>query len=239
MKHWWFRARKHLVAGYIERLHLPANATILDLGCGTGGTTSFLGKYGNVTGLDMSDQALGAARTRHQGIRFVQGDINKVDESFAPGLFDLITLFNVLCHEWVIDESDVLCRIVRLLRAGGYLLLTEPAFGFLQRRHDRIAMGDTRFTLGQIRMLLSRVGLDCVAGQYFNLLSFPLCLLSAWCERTRPGDEHQGIAELKLPPPMINALLATYFRFEACAARILHIPFGVTLLAVGRKSGKN
>ena len=40
--HWWFRARRRILASVMESLPLPENAEIADFGCGTGGMMSSL-----------------------------------------------------------------------------------------------------------------------------------------------------------------------------------------------------
>ena len=57
-RHWWNQSRLGIAAYYVKKMNLPPGATIVDVGCGTGGTTRFLEQYGHVKGVDRSDFAL-------------------------------------------------------------------------------------------------------------------------------------------------------------------------------------
>ncbi len=35
-EHWWFVARRNIIGALLRRLRLPAQAEILEVGCGTG-----------------------------------------------------------------------------------------------------------------------------------------------------------------------------------------------------------
>jgi polyprenyldihydroxybenzoate methyltransferase/3-demethylubiquinol 3-O-methyltransferase len=68
---------------------------IADVGCGVGVMTAYLRRFGTVTGVDFSGQAIAAARRLVPGVTFVAGSL----ESLPPTQrFDLITLFDVLEH---------------------------------------------------------------------------------------------------------------------------------------------
>ena len=48
-EHWWFAARREIIAGLIERQGgLGPDARILEVGCGTGSNLALLQRYGEV-----------------------------------------------------------------------------------------------------------------------------------------------------------------------------------------------
>ena len=61
--HWWFVARRKILDKLIATLPLPANAQILEAGCGTGGNLAMLAKYGQVYAMEANVQALELAAT--------------------------------------------------------------------------------------------------------------------------------------------------------------------------------
>ena len=59
--YWWHQARQTIFRRILRR-YAPANARILDVGCGTGATTNNLSDFGSVVGIDIGDTALRYAR---------------------------------------------------------------------------------------------------------------------------------------------------------------------------------
>lgn len=76
---------------------LPANALVLDAGCGTGRLTKRLIARGfNVIGMDYSEQMLEKARASVPGVKFLKMDIRELE--FNDGTFDGVINFGVLPH---------------------------------------------------------------------------------------------------------------------------------------------
>ena len=236
-RHWWFFNRWALVERFLGRMSLQASSRILDVGCGTGGTTAWLARWGRVTGIDASRDALAFARRRDSSARLVLGDATRLQRRFRPGSFDLVTFFNVLYHRWIPDDEALLRQVHALLKPGGRVLLTEPAFRGLWRRHDSVDMGKTRYTLGEMKCLLSAAGFVYDGGCYFNVVSFIPAWTLALKEKILPAGGSKEVGELAVPPWPVNEFMMLYGRIEAGLQPLLRLPFGVTLLAVGRKAG--
>ena len=238
-RHWWHRSRLALAARYVDRMGLVERARILDVGCGTGGTTRFLLHYGAVVGIDRSELSLEHARRKAPEAALVQADANRLGALFAPASFDLITFFNVLYHQWMRDDQAILDGAARLLRPGGHLLLTEPAFDILMRQHDRLDMGKRRYRLRDFRRYFDTAGLRFQGGQYFNALAVPACVALALLDRLRLSDSEddaERAGEMAVPAAPLNKAVSRYMRVESRLLGALSIPVGVTLLAVARKS---
>jgi SAM-dependent methyltransferase len=237
-RHWWHRSREGLAAHYIRRMALPASAAILDVGCGTGGTTRFLQRFGRVTGVDLSPLAVQHARAKAPQATIVEGDANDLGQRFARASFDLVTLFNVLYHRWVRNDADMLRQIHALLRPGGWLLITDAAHRILMRAHDALGMGKTRYALADFRQYFRETGFHYIRGQYFNAPALPICLLLALKHKwfgSRASQAGDQIAELNVPPAFINRTMLLYMSVENWLFSRLPLSVGVTLLVVGRK----
>eukprot|EP01041_Mallomonas_annulata_P035498 gene35498-58464_t len=63
--HWWYAARRQILAAEIRRLPLPIGARILEVGCGAGGNLDLLAAFGDVQGVepDPDSRAYAAARS--------------------------------------------------------------------------------------------------------------------------------------------------------------------------------
>ena len=76
-RHWWFLGRRKLYGALLrdvltrDRGAPPADLTVLDVGCGTGGFLGELGRLGRVVGLEMESAAI--EHCRGQGFTDTQG----------------------------------------------------------------------------------------------------------------------------------------------------------------------
>lgn len=107
---------------------LPAQARVLDAGCGTGLLTLALLKVVDqplrITAIDLSSSSLATARRavsensgRTQSVRFAQANLLQLP--FADDSFDLIMTSGVLEY---VPLSAGFSELARVIRPGGYML---------------------------------------------------------------------------------------------------------------------
>jgi cyclopropane fatty-acyl-phospholipid synthase-like methyltransferase len=101
---------------------LEPSARVLDLGCGNGlPATKLLVESGfQVVGLDFSETQIERARQLVAEASFIHADMATWD--CAPGSFDAVVSFYALIHVPLGDQRDLLPRIRRWLRPGGYFM---------------------------------------------------------------------------------------------------------------------
>jgi ubiquinone/menaquinone biosynthesis C-methylase UbiE len=103
-----------------------APAEVVDLGCGTGSLSVLLGAEGyRVRGIDLAEEMVAAAqnkaRTAGVAAQFERGDA--ADPPYPAESCDVVLARHVL---WALPSpEEALQRWVRLLRAGGRLVLIE------------------------------------------------------------------------------------------------------------------
>jgi SAM-dependent methyltransferase len=242
-EHWWFAARRRLLHGLLSaEPPPPSGGRALDVGCGSGGNLDLLARHcAHVVGLDLSPLALRLARQKRPRALLVQGDANRMADLFSPESHDLIALLNVLYHRWVTSESEVLDQAADLLRPGGRLLITEPAFRVLFRWHDRVDWGRKRYRLSELRRLVAGAGLRVVRSSYFNSIAFLPALAVALLDRATgrldrsPGGDGE-VGEIRIPHPALNRALATLLTLEARWIRTVGaLPVGVGAVLLARK----
>lgn len=109
-------------AALIERISslLPAGASIIDLGCGTGVPTArILTESGHrVVGVDISEGMLKLAREQVPAAEFVHADFKELPDDF--GSFEAATAFFSLLMLSKADIEKTLDKVAGWVKPGGY-----------------------------------------------------------------------------------------------------------------------
>jgi SAM-dependent methyltransferase len=227
--HWWFRGMRRLTAALLdEHLAGQPDGRVLDAGCGTGGTTAWLRRYGEVVGVDLAAEAAPywpAAGLRHMA----RGSVAALP--FRAASFSLVTCFDVLYHRQVVDEGAALAEFWRVLRPGGLLLLRVPAYDWLQGGHDVAVHTRHRYTRAEVIAAVRQAGFGVETATYGNCFLFPLALAKRVSERWRGASQE----EMAVPPAPANAALLSVFGLEAHVAPHWSLPFGLSVWVLARK----
>jgi SAM-dependent methyltransferase len=243
-QHWWYTGmRRVALAVLTAELDGQPDLTILDAGCGTGGTTIELRRFGHVVGVDLAWEALEPARGR--GLRqLAQGSVERLP--FQDASFDVATSFEVVYHLGVTNDAAALREIRRVLRPGGVLLLRVPAHDWLRGEHDRLVHTRHRYSRSEVAQKLAAAGFEVEQLSWANTVLFPPavakrllegCALRVARFALRSPDSASSDAEPDLwqPPPLVNAALEGAVAVEsALIPRKVPLPFGLSVLAVAR-----
>jgi SAM-dependent methyltransferase len=228
-EHWWFVARRRILASVLAPLVKPLRSPcILEAGCGTGGNLAMLRQFGEVHAFEPDKQArLHASET--SGLNVLSGDLPS-GIPYPSGCFDVIVALDVLEH--VEHDEESLTALRERLRPGGAMVVTVPAFPFLWSRHDDIHHHFRRYRECELRGKFERAGFEIVRMTYFNTLLFPLIaalrLIKKMGGSAGSDDEH-------MPGRLTNVVLRAVFSSERWLVRATSLPFGVSLLAVARR----
>lgn len=232
-EHWWFTARREIVGHMIRRLSLPAHASILEIGSGTGGNLHMLSSFGEVSAMEMNTTAIAMAVRKH-GDRFdIRAGSCPGNIPFDTERFDLICLFDVLEH--IEEDVATLVAIRRLLADGGKVFLTVPAYPWMWSGHDAFVHHKRRYSLQELRSKVVAAGFHVRRLSFFNTLLFPLVAGARLVGKLLGRDVVSGTA---VPSAPVNRLLNMVFRFERHLLGRHDLPFGVSLLAVLELKGE-
>lgn len=228
--HWFFVARRRILFRLLDDLlEGQDHPAILDMGCGTGCTVGFLEQYGTVTALDVSMQAI--QYCREQGLsRLCQADGSCLP--FASESFDLVTALDLLEH--LDDETEGLRELSRVLRSGGRVLLSVPAFMFLWSDFDRFSGHRRRYSKEELKCKVEQAGFEVTKLSYFNTILFPI----VWGVRVVKnllGSRKSSSSDLEMPSKGLNRLLIHLFALESGLIARSDLPFGVSLLCIAGK----
>ncbi|MFJ1735079.1 class I SAM-dependent methyltransferase [Streptomyces sp. NPDC088254] len=108
---------------------------VVDLGCGPGRVTRYLGSLGLVvSGVDLSEGMLAVARRENPGIAFELGSMT--DLPHEDGSVDGVVSWYSSIHTPEPELPALFAEFLRVLRPGGHLLLAFQAGDEVQR-HDQ------------------------------------------------------------------------------------------------------
>jgi SAM-dependent methyltransferase len=227
--HWWYRGRRRVLRAELERLPLAPGSRLLDAGCGSGRTLDELARYGRVSGVDLSPEAVGLARRRgHDDVQ-----VAYVEElPFADATFDVVTCLDVVEH--TPDDRATLAELRRVTRPGGLLLVTVPAYQALWSWHDEVNLHFRRYDRSSLRAAAREAGWSVVADTHFNSVLLGPAAAVRLAQRRRPP---QGQSDLALTPSRLNDVLELPLRLESrLVAAGTRLPAGLSLLMVLRRA---
>jgi SAM-dependent methyltransferase len=228
-RHWWYRGRRRVIERTIDRLGLPPRPSILDAGCGSGRNMVDLARHGEVTGVELSDASAQLARARGVGA-VVEGSV--MDMPFPSSSFDLAVCLDVIEH--LEDDRGALRELRRVLRPGGALLLTVPAYQWLWSGHDEINHHHRRYNRATLQRAAQDAGWECARATHFNSLLLPVAIALRALDRLHTSATESSL-DLWVPPAPLNWLLQQPLDLEAALiGRGGQIPAGLSLLAVLR-----
>ena len=227
--HWWYRGRRAIIAGELERLPLAPGAHVLDAGCGSGRTLLDLARYGEVAGIELNHEAAACAQDR--------GDydvrLGRLEElPWDDSSFDLITCLDVVEH--IPDDVGALRELRRVSRPAGWLLVTVPAYQALWSSHDELNHHQRRYGRRALTAAARAAGWQVVRVTSFNSVLLAPAAAVRLAQRHRPASGDYT-PDLNLGPQWLNRVLELPLLAEARWLRAGHtLPAGLSLLAVMR-----
>jgi SAM-dependent methyltransferase len=228
-RHWWFAGRRAVIGALLDRMDLPADPSIVEAGCGTGGNLDMLGQRGEVHAFEPFGEAVDIARDRHPTIEVRAGELPR-RLPYADASFDLVAALDVLEH--VDDDVGAMASLVQLARPGGWIIVTVPAHQILWGSHDRRLHHLRRYGRRKIRELAVGAGAEVTFETAYNTVLAPIAIVYRIMERIVGGDF--GNQE-RMPPAFVNDVLAACFKLERHFVRRGRVPFGLSYALVLRR----
>jgi len=229
-RQWWYAGQREVASALLEPWARVSSAALrlLDAGCGTGFNLLALARLGRASGIDLSPEAIRFCRER--GVRVARASLLALP--FAAGVFDAVTSFDVIYHDWVSDDRAAVAEMVRVLRPGGALLVRVPALEALRGAHDAEVLTRRRYTRGELVALLEGCGLAVVRATYCNSLLVPLLFARRTLDRML-GREGSDVGFL---PPPLESLFRGVLGIEAALVRRgVSFPLGASVVVLACK----
>ncbi len=237
--YWWFVGRHRLVEalmtaryGQPDRTPDPPEGalSILDIGCGTGAMSARLARWGRVVSADFSSLALQFSRRR--GLKHLAG-ADAMRLPFAADGFDVLVAMDMLEH--LPDDQAALCEFRRVLKPGGRVIATVPAYAHLWSEHDVALMHHRRYRRQELAARFETAGFRLEKLSHTMTLLYPVVAAQRRLNAKKPPHDPPQAAMPPVPAP-VNALLTGMLTAENALARRFNFPFGVTILAIAVKT---
>lgn len=238
-QHWWFATRTWSLLNLLDANLSRQEGNVLDIGCGAGNMIHHLSRYGHVKGIDIDARPVAMAQARGYDVR--QGDPTR-GLAFPDSSFDLVAVLDVIEH--VDDDQALLREAYRVLRPGGTLAITTPAFQWLWSYNDILNAHKRRYTPRALSERVERAGFRRRRLTFGHFLVFPISapliiLRNRFGKKPDLSSHHfeDDAYQVEMEPvsPWLNTLLRGVGRVEAALIRRVNLPFGTSLICIADK----
>jgi ubiquinone/menaquinone biosynthesis C-methylase UbiE len=226
---WWHTARRKLLREAVAQVvHGKREARVLDLGC--------------TAQLDSSSADGIRVLNAHNSLptlafRQIEGSQNLVCTSleelgFVSNSFDAIVAGDIL--QMVPDDRKALRELRRVLKDGGLLCLTVPAYPFLWGEDDEARGHQRRYTATELRRKLNNCGFEIARVSYLVATGF----VPSIAERTFKDLFRKSAALRRMSDEdskLANAAMAMLLDCERHLIRYINLPFGTRVVCWARK----
>jgi len=220
----WFRAKNDLISILMKKCSLKRRLKILNLGAGTGDDLDVLNQFGDNYVVDIDKKALSLIDGK-KCIEKRQADACRLP--YKPGFFDAVVSFDVFEH--VKDDKKAISEVYRVLKKGGVLVFTVPAFQSLFSSHDRALKHMRRYGRKEMIGLLS--GFRETETFYWNSLLFiPIAMMRIAKRRSKARVDH---AKLSRPADWLLHRMISID--NSMIKNDLSMPIGLTIAGICRK----
>lgn len=229
--HFWYRGMREITRSVLDGFIDKKDNVILDAGCGTGANLPFLKRYGKVTGIDISKEAIKYCRLKK--LKNVKtGSVNNIP--YPDNYFDLVTSFDVLGQEGV-DEKKALTEFYRVTKPGGLIFLRVAAYPFLYSLHDKIVHNIHRYTKKDFMRIVRSGNFSFLRISYINMLLFPIIAVRRILFKSKTGSQ----SDVFSVPNWLNNILLIPLLIESRLINHVSFPFGLSLIILIRSNKKN
>lgn len=201
---------------------------VLEVGCGVGAIVAQLGDRDLVMAVDLEPQLIDFTRRRfanRSNCQFEALDITALSVATRQMLkskaFDSVVCINVLEH--IEDDRSAIAAMADLLEPGGSLALLVPAHPALYGPYDRVDGHFRRYTKASLRKVVTAGGLEVERLYHFNSVGS----VGWWFQYKLMKRDHQSQSDYRLMQLVVPIMRAV--------ERLFKPPFGMSLIAVGRK----
>ena len=221
-EYWWYRARRELFLTVFAPLVDPGSR-ILEIGSADGPSVEWLASLGDRIATDLDPTGL------------APGDVcaSATALPFPAATFDVVGAFDVVEH--VPDEATVFAELRRILRPGGVLLISVPAYQWAWTELDDLAGHHRRYTRPRLTRAATDADFEVIRSTHAFAASFPFFAADRLRARVT-GRSPERPADSKLPA-RAEELLSRLAAWDRNRLARHDLPFGSSILLAARAAG--
>lgn len=230
-EYWWYVARTELLRTVLDG-RVGEATLILDVGSADGPSVGWLGRHGRRIMLDIDPRGLERGG--------VCGSATALP--FADEAFDVVSAFDVVEH---CESEDVaLAELARVLKPGGRLLLSVPAYEWAWTEFDEENGHHRRYTRLRAVRAVEKAGFTVTRATYAFAGVFPFFAAERLARRVRRAvvdspRTTQPVDTVRLPAvhPALQRMFLWLSRREEQVLARRDLPFGSSVVLAAVKAG--
>lgn len=227
--YWWYVARADLLRSALGPYAGDA-ARVLDVGSADGPSVGWLRGSELHVSLDIDPRGLAPGGVCGSALAL----------PFRDGAFDLVSAFDVVEH--CEPEAVAVGELARVLRPGGRLLISVPAYQWAWSDFDEENGHHRRYTRKRAVAAVERAGLEVERATYAFASVFPLFAAERLVRRAKGrlrGEQVEAADVVGVPPvsPVLERLLLGLCALDERRLRKGNLPFGSSVVVAARKPG--
>jgi len=237
-EHFWIKSHINLKQELLSSINISDHKNkiskigtkdfkILSIGAGTGGDLAVLKKFGSIYAFDIDQNVIDMIYD-DMVVEKQVADAQAIP--YEDNKFDMVVAFEVLEH--IQNDKKAIAEINRVLKPGGFLVFSVPAFNALFGPKDKAHFHMRRYNKKMIRNLLPDFKEHRIGYWMFTLFA-PAAVQRFW--------EKAVVSEKKyhpyIPAKPINKLFYSILQGENyLIGKGFNFPWGLTLYGIYQKN---
>lgn len=223
LSNFWFRGKDDLI--FLMLSQIPKKkCKILSLGAGTGDDLDVLNKFGDVYVVDIDPEVLNLI---NESDCYEKKVSDARDLDYPDNFFDVVTSFDLFEH--ITEDALAVSEVKRVLKKGGHLIFTVPAFQSLFSSHDKALEHKRRYSKKKLQNLFSLF--KTVDLNYWNSTLFIPSAVFRFCKKKSPPQ-----VDIPKISPLVNEIFYKILKAENfLIGKKIKLPFGLSLIGTCKK----
>lgn len=224
-ENFWFEAKNDLIRILMNKASRnKKDLRILNIGAGTGNDLKVISSFGDSYVVDIDTKALSLIDDALCAEKKLADACNL---PYSDSFFDAVVSFDVFEH--IENDRKAINEAYRVLKKGGILVFTVPAFQFLFSSHDKVLCHQRRYNKKSIKALLSPFNNHEIF--FWNSFLFaPAAILRILKKKSKPKVDQMNL------PLCMNTLLYKLTSIDNfLIERNISMPIGLSIVGFCRK----